>query len=368
MSSEEGSPRPRVHFRVVERSIRGGRHRIDCSGKMGLRYPLRSPNRAARLHELQDLELTRLFALLGVAPRLLAFYQDPHLGPISLIEMYPLDWRGLVAHVQTLDTGAQELGRALATQVTQQLKLVAELGFALLDMKPLNIVVSLDESLKVRLIDFETDFTTSHRENQEAFGTDGFFCQCSFLLMLMLLLLHFQRQARSLARGCPSLLAFLHGGFEVFSQELRHHLDLDLRRLARVFDARPPLLTKLTRVLGCYQMLKIPKEKHLRRRHEAADRVIEWLRRLQGSSQSAAPLTQGLDGDFRRAVFVPALPPCHDALELLQRKGCALLKSVNLPLELSMGSELLVQMNWETINAHDKEQLRCWGVRADQIS
>jgi hypothetical protein len=159
------------------------------------------------------------------------------------------------------------------------------------------------------------------------------------------------------------VLNFLHGTFSVFLQEIRQHLDLDLARLRRVLDARPPLLTKLTRVLGCYQMLRVPRERHLRRRHEAAHNLLAWLRRLQRGGQSTpTPLVRSLDGPCRAFAFAPALPQSRELLEPLQSQGCHLIWSVDLPLELPLNPEISAQMNLDCVNAYDREQLKVWGL------
>ena len=329
--------------------LKGGRHTIECAGRYGLRKPLKAmaPNSAAERAELEDIRLSHLFGEVGVAPRVFSYGLDRQ-GPATLIEMYPCSW----SELQGVLTGATDsvvvagfalrVARALVRAVAQ----VADLGYVLLDLKPLNVVFRLGRTgglrfRALRLIDFEKDFTSyiwehgsSDLETHRLLG---------HAIMLALLLLHFEKyreRNQNASEGTWQQDLFL----EHCARHLRRELKtfaLPLEALRRSDLAGSSLFYKLTRVLGCYGFLGIAKERAARDVRAGHRRCLRYLGQQGVQDGPVAVQGQALDpsrsvcGAARTLSHARALSASSESLDI------QVIKSLPLPEELSAGKPYL---------------------------
>jgi hypothetical protein len=381
--------------------LRGGRHAIRCVNLVGLRHPLRKASQTMWQSEEADIRLMRLMSLLGVGPEIYAYGYD-ELGPVTCIEIFPMTWSHLLEAVAALPTeAATKCAQTLVGQLCEKLSLVAGLGFVTLDLKPQNLVLRGIEHHNLhdlRLIDFEQDFTSTHRDNAAFFGSSPYlFMHFSYVLMLAIMKLHMQRQKHLLQSRLKKCAATKLAALEAemrFIAVVERLLARKLRclrlplasKIEEILNRRPPVMHKLVRVLGCYQLLGVPKDRHCRSIVAAGQSLLRWLqnhiqdealkttlskkargrtspRPTSSSSHYEPPASEETTPPswYQRPPHFPPLVYQPAVAESSALDFCKVLSRVQMPL---LCRSQVIHINNAKVQRHNARQLGLWGLES----
>lgn len=190
----------------------------------------------------------------------------------------------------------------------------------------------------------------------------------------------------------PILEAEMHfiGVVERLLQRTLWSLRLPLTsKIEDILNRRPPVMLKLVRVLGCYQLLGVPKDRHHRSVVAAGQSLLRWLQRhIQDEAvPSKTPRPKALGKTFALTAttqlhnspplvhktpstsgqLLPHLAPLvyqPAVVEGLVLDTCKLLSRVQMPL---LCRSHVIRINIAKVQKHNARQLSLWGLEEASV-